>query len=194
MGSILTLFHTGFSEIRTPDLTVGRKNADFGQGFYLSDNEEYSRRWARTRRGMETYLNRYALDTAGLLVKRFSRGEKWFDYIFANRMGKADALAGYDVIVGPIANDTLYDTWGVLTSVLIVRETAITLLYVGPAYEQTVIKTEKAAAALRFTEAIVLPPEEIAAYRETVRREEAAFQEAFARKITSLPEFAEEGE
>lgn len=192
MENRLALFHTGFSEIRTPDLTVGRKNADFGQGFYLSDNEEFSRRWARTRRGMETYLNRYELDPTGLLIKRFSRDGAWFDYIFANRMGKADALAGYDVIVGPIANDTLYDTWGVLTSGLIGRETAIELLSVGPAYEQTVIKTEKAAAALRFTEAVVLPPEEIAAYRETVRQEEADFQEAFARQIAVMQDLKEE--
>lgn len=194
MESVLTLFHTGFLEIRAPDLTVGRKNADFGQGFYLSDNEAFSRRWARARRGENTYLNRYELDLTELLVKRFSRDEAWFDYIFANRMGKADTLAGYDVIIGPIANDTLYDTWGVLTSGLIDRETAIAVLSVGPAYAQTVLKTEKAAAALRFTEAIILPPEEIAAYRETVRQEEAAFQEAFARKIGALPDLKEEKE
>lgn len=103
----MTLFHTGFSEIRTPDLTIGRSNADFGQGFYLSDDEQFSRRWARTRRGTETYLNRYELDTTGLLIKRLSRDETWFDYIFSNRAGKADAFSAYDVIVGPIANDTL---------------------------------------------------------------------------------------
>ncbi len=193
MGRFLTLFHTGFSEIRTPDLTVGRKNADFGQGFYLSDDEEFSRRWARTRRGMETYLNRYELDTTGLLIKRFSRNEAWFDYIFSNRMGKEDALSAFDVLIGPIANDTLYDTWGVLTSGLIDRETALAVLSVGPAYEQIVLKTEKAAAALRFMGAAVLPPEEIAAYRETVRREETAFQEAFSRKIGALPDLKEEG-
>ncbi|MBQ7688648.1 MAG: DUF3990 domain-containing protein [Clostridia bacterium] len=191
MGRFLTLFHTGFSEIRTPDLTVGRQNADFGQGFYLSDDEEFSRRWARTRRGMETYLNRYELDTTGLLIKRFSRNEAWFDYIFSNRMGKEDALSACDVIIGPIANDTLYDTWGVLTSGLIDRKTAIALLSVGPAYAQTVLKTEKAAAALRYTGAQILPPEEIEAYREIVRREEAVFQETFARIITALPELTE---
>ena len=32
----MKLYHTGYQEIRIPDLTVGRKNADFGQGFYLT--------------------------------------------------------------------------------------------------------------------------------------------------------------
>ena len=188
MGSVLTLFHTGFSEVRAPDLTVGRRNADFGQGFYLSDDEAFSRRWARARRGEKTYLNRYELDPSGLLIRRFERDEAWFEYIISNRAGRADLYPEYDVIVGPIANDTLYDTWGILTSGLIDSATALSVLSVVQAYEQTVIKTKKAATALRFTGAVILTPEEIAAYRETVRREEAAFQESFADRVASLRE------
>ena len=41
---------------------------------------------------------------------------EWFDYIFSNSNGKKDYLSEYDVIIGPIANDTLYDTLGILTS------------------------------------------------------------------------------
>ena len=32
----MKLFHTSAAEIREPDLHAGRKNADFGPGFYLS--------------------------------------------------------------------------------------------------------------------------------------------------------------
>ena len=42
--SILRLFHTGFQVIQKPDINMGRANADFGQGFYLSNDEEFSRR------------------------------------------------------------------------------------------------------------------------------------------------------
>ena len=41
------LYHTGFQEIREPDLTIGRKNADFGQGFYLTSDKDFSERWAK---------------------------------------------------------------------------------------------------------------------------------------------------
>ena len=35
----MRLYHTGAVEIREPDILRGRKNADFGQGFYLSVGE-----------------------------------------------------------------------------------------------------------------------------------------------------------
>ena len=37
---MIQLFHTGYQIITSPDITIGRRNADFGQGFYLSDNVE----------------------------------------------------------------------------------------------------------------------------------------------------------
>ena len=108
--STISLFHTGFAVIPTPDIHYGRQNADFGQGFYLSGQEEFSRRWAQERRGQTTYLNRYELECDGLNIKRFNKDAEWFNYIYDNRTLKPDALKEYDVIVGPIANDTIYDT------------------------------------------------------------------------------------
>ncbi len=185
MGGIL-LFHTGLDRIPAPDIYHGRKNADFAQGFYLSDSEEFSKRWARQRKGCSTWLNRYELDTDGLDVKTFSRDEEWFGYIYSNRSGQQDKLAGYDVIIGPIANDTIYDTWGVTTSGFLKRGQALQLLLIGPQYMQTVIKTEKAAAALRFISADILDSAVISRYRETVREEEKAFQELFGEKLAEL--------
>lgn len=179
----MILYHTGFSEIRMPDVHYGRINADFGQGFYLSDDAEFSRRWARERKGETTYLNTYELATEGLKIKRFSKGIEWFHYIFDNRAGRKDALAEYDVIIGPIANDTIYDTWGLLTSGLIDAETALKVLMIGPGYEQIVVKSKKAASQLRFISSTVLTHEEIAQYRDTVRSEETAFQEAFGKIV-----------
>lgn len=178
--SEVKLFHTGIQVIDKPDITVGRKNADFGQGFYLSDNEEFSRRWARERKGHTTYLNTYCLQTDGLKVKRLVRDEEWFRYIRANRLNRPDIFADYDLIIGPIANDTIYDTWGIITSGLLEENQALRLLMTGPVYEQTVIKTEKAVSALRFTGAVEMSSEEIAIYRETVKKEESEYQKAIA--------------
>ena len=187
----LQLYHTGFQIIETPDLTRGRKNADFGQGFYLSQDKEFSRRWARTRKGQTTYLNAYELETEGLSIRRFSRDADWFSYLYANRAGQADALPEFDLIVGPIANDTIYDTWGIITSGLLDRDKALSLLMLGPVYLQTVVKTQKAALSLRFLGAEALSQAEIAAWRETVRQEEQDFQAQFLELLASFPEFAE---
>lgn len=181
--SILHLFHTGFQVIEKPDITIGRRNADFGRGFYLSENEEFSRRWARERKGLTTYLNTYKLDPAGLNIKQLTGDEEWFGYICANRANKPDAFADYDVVIGPIANDTIYDTWGIITSGLLKEDQALRLLMTGPVYEQTAIKTEKAVSLLQFTGAVKVSREEIAFYRETVRKEEQQFQDALVKLL-----------
>ena len=189
--AVLRLFHTGYQIIEKPDIRIGRKNADFGQGFYLSDNEEFSRRWARERKGLPTYLNIYELETEGLRIRRFARDTEWFEYIYSNRANQPDALTDFDVITGPIANDTIYDTWGVITSGFLKKEQALRLLTIGPLYEQTVIKTEKAASLLKFISAVQMSSEEIAAYRETVRQEEALFQEQFAMLLDRITDQAD---
>ena len=66
----MIVYHMGFSEIRSPDLRHGRANADFGQGFYLSDDADFSMRWARERKGETAVLNVYRLDLDGLAVRR----------------------------------------------------------------------------------------------------------------------------
>lgn len=185
---MIELYHTGYQIIGKPDIKAGRKNADFGQGFYLSDNKEFCKRWARERKGLTTYLNRYELDTDGLSVKYLTRSAEWFAYIYENRAGGADLLAEYDVIAGPVANDTLYDTWGIITSGMIAKDDALRLLMLGGAYEQYVIKTEKAAGALRFVSAESIPHEKIAAYRETVRQEEERFQQEFVEALSKITE------
>ena len=182
----MRVYHTGFDIISSPDIRRGRANADFGQGFYLSDSEEFSRRWARERRGMTTYLNSYELDLAGLKVKYLPRGDEWFRYIFNNRRSAPDALSEYDVIVGAVAPDTIYDTWGILTSGLIDDKTALSALMLGCEYTQVVIKTEKAAAALAFLGASELKSEDIAVWRSAVREEEREYQSALSGLLESV--------
>ena len=184
--AIITLYHVGFQEIRQPDIHIGRSTADFGQGVYLSPDEAFSRRWARTRKGEDTWLNVYSLLTDDLAVKTLERDEAWFDYIFHNRAGYRDSLAAYDVITGPIANDILYDTWGITTSGLLKPAEALHILSAGPEYTQTVLKTEKAASHLHFMTAYILPEKEISSYREAVRQEEETYQNQISEYIQGI--------
>ncbi|MBO6140521.1 MAG: DUF3990 domain-containing protein [Ruminococcus sp.] len=182
----LTLYHVGFYKLPHPDIHFGRKNADFGQGFYLSPDEQFVKRWARSQRGFDTYINKYELDTTGLVIKRLERNEEWFDCIFSNRNFKPDGLSQFDVITGPVANDTLYDTFGIITSGRLEGSVALALLKLGNEYIQTVIKTQKAADKLRFISARIMSDEEIASYHNTAADEEQEYQELFARELERL--------
>lgn len=143
----LKLYHTSSIELKNPDVNYGRRNADLGGGFYLSDNPEFSEKWASDRKPI---VNEYTLDLTGLTVKRFSPDTEWFDYISKNRAGYSDAFVDTDVIIGPIANDTLYDTYGIITSGLVSSEDSLKLLSVGKSYIQFNVKTEKAASHLKW--------------------------------------------
>ncbi len=174
------LYHTGYSVIKEPDIHYGRKNADFGQGFYLTADAAFAERWARERRGEEIFINTYELESEGLSVREFAREEEWFNYIFRNRGGREDLLGGYDVISGPVANDTIFDTFGIITSGFLSAQESLQLLLVGPEYRQTVIKTEKAAANLRWISARRLEKEEKQRAAALLKAEEEEYQKEFA--------------
>ena len=169
----MILYHTSDREIRHPDIHRGRKNADFGWGFYLTPDLEFTRRWA----GQNAVVSTYELDESGLSIHRFARSAEWFDYIFHNRRLK-DSLAA-DVIIGPIANDTIFDTLGIITSGFLKPEEALKLLLIGPDYTQVAVKTEKAAAGLKW-----ISSERIErADAQALKAEQDADLEAFAQEM-----------
>ena len=185
-ANILKLYHTSSLELITPDVNYGRKNADFGGGFYLSDNPEFAEKWANDRKAL---INEYSLDLTGLNIKRFSLDKEWFNYISRNRFGGRDEFCNTDVIIGPIANDTLYDTYGIITSGLIKSEDSLKLLSVGKRYTQINVKTQKAASQLKWEGCRRLTPEEIQASASAVRAEESEFREAFWKTLVTLENF-----
>ncbi len=140
----MRLYHTGSAVIPEPDVRRGRRNADFGQGFYLTPDEAFARRWATPG----AVINEYELDESGLLIHRFQRDEAWFDYIFHNRRA-TDGLAA-DVVIGPIANDTIFETFGIISSGFLKPADAMKLLMIGPEFTQIAIKTEKAVRQLHW--------------------------------------------
>jgi hypothetical protein len=176
----MKVYHAGYVEIQVPDIHRGRINADFGQGFYVSDNYEFVGRWVREKKGADIIINSYELDETGLAVKSFERDRDWFRYVFSNRRSMPDEFSDFDVITGPIANDTIYNTMGIMTSGYLSDEEALKLLCVGPLYRQIVIKTQKAADNLKFLSSERLPAETVARNKEMVVAEEEAYMQEFA--------------
>ena len=172
----MILYHTSDRQIQKPDIHHGRKNADFGWGFYLTPDREFTCRWAKEN----AVVNEYALDEAGLLIHRFSRDTDWFQYIFRNRRLQ-DGISA-DVIIGPIANDTIFDTLGIISSGFLKPEDAMKLLMIGPEYTQVAIKTEKAVAQLRW-----IRSEKIERLDgEKLKAEQDAYEEQLSRELAQI--------
>ncbi|MBR5637984.1 MAG: DUF3990 domain-containing protein [Pseudobutyrivibrio sp.] len=181
----MLLYHAGFDVIKEPDIYYGRKNADFGQGFYTTPDKEFAYRWAKENSGKQTIVNHYELDMDGLLVKEFYRCEEWFEYIYANRHREPDEMEA-DVIVGPIANDIIYDTLGITTSGYLDKNESMQLLMIGPEYVQVVIKTEKANSKLKWLSSDELSRAQLAEYQKIMMKENEEFQELFAKKLEEM--------
>lgn len=108
----MILYHGSNIVIGQIDLTKSKPNKDFGQGFYLSDNESQALEMAEFKAmqlGGNPIVSRFEFDNtitsdSSLKVLRFEEySEEWADFVLKNRDGVATEK--YDIVYGPIAND-----------------------------------------------------------------------------------------
>ncbi len=137
---------------------------------------DFAIRWARP----DAIVNEYELDPDGLAIHRFSRDEEWFRYIFRNRRA-VDGLQA-DIVIGPIANDTIFETLGVISSGFLKPEDAMKLLLIGPEYTQVAIKTDRAAGRLRWLRSDRIPTLDA----ESRRAEQARYDALFADTLRKI--------
>ena len=111
----MKLYHGSNILIDKIDLSKSKPNKDFGRGFYLSDNEEQALEMAKFKTltlGGVPLISIFEFDeniitNNTLKVKVFQNySEEWADFVFANREG-LDNVEEYDIVYGPIANDTV---------------------------------------------------------------------------------------
>ena len=133
------LYHASPSPIPDPNPFHGRKNADMGQAFYLSSDESFARIWAK----QGWHINVYEWDEEGLAIQTLEQDEDWFKTIFENRNYAKDPYSHFDAIIAPIANDTIFDLVGLLTSGFVPNDTCLKVLRQGPKFTQICPKKRK---------------------------------------------------
>lgn len=110
----MILYHGSFLEIKKPDLKYSRQNVDFGRGFYTTPIYDQAIKWCGKfkRRGKNGIISRYAFDENAynqLKVLSFnSYSEEWLDFILTCRRGMD--TSDYDIVIGGVANDQVFNT------------------------------------------------------------------------------------
>lgn len=101
------LYHGSMKVVSEPEIRITKFNKDFYFGFYCTILKEQAERWA-TRFGNDGYISIYEYtENPGLKVLRFKEmTEDWLDFIAACRLGKPHM---YDIVEGPMANDTIFN-------------------------------------------------------------------------------------
>ena len=111
---MMILYHGSYTAIQTPNIIHSRSRLDFGAGFYLTNIYEQAKKWAvRFRyRKCPCIVNVFELDYESVkknyLFKTFESYDKeWLHFIICNREGQT--VDDYDVIVGGVANDKVFN-------------------------------------------------------------------------------------
>lgn len=151
------VFHGGTEIVSAPEIRVTRRNCDFGPGFYATHSREQAARWTERQRKIrmqrEAVVNKYditGLWESGIKAKIFEAPtEEWLDSVVSCRKGM-DVFAGFDVVLGPVADDTVYETIRLFEAGVFTRDETIRRLKVEKLFNQIVFKTETALGFCRF--------------------------------------------
>lgn len=168
---MITLYHGSQVSVPQPKAKVGRKNLDFGPGFYLTKIRKQAEDWAvvmagRKGRNAEAILNIFQFDIVQALaddirIKSFPTYDlEWLDYVVACRRGK-DYSDEYDIVEGGVANDNVIDTVEDYEKGIITAEQALgQLRYKKVNHQLCILNQAVIDKYLTFTESIVLDAEE----------------------------------
>lgn len=150
----MIVWHGGAVVVAQPDLAHSRKAVDFGVGFYVTPIREQAERWCekRKRRSGRAFLSRYEYDetaAAALKVLRFdSYSESWLDFIVSCR-AESDST-DWDVVVGGVANDRVFDTLEAFFDGFATKAQTIERLKLQSPNLQICLRTPAALSVLKF--------------------------------------------
>lgn len=144
----MILYHGSNVKVSTPKILTNGYYKDFGYGFYCTNIEKQAIRWALVKRKRHVVNIYHYEETAALKICRFPEmSEEWLDFITSCRSGLEHA---YDIVEGPMADDTIWDYIEDYVRGLISREAFWTLVKFKYPTHQIVFCTEKSLKSLQF--------------------------------------------
>ncbi len=156
------LYHGSTEIIKNPKILEKQRLLDFGKGFYVTTAKEQAERWAAIKKKRasgkaKAIVNLYQvaddrINGSGLKIKIFKEAdEEWLNFILLNRSN--DTPHGCDIVVGPVANDTLYQTLTLFETGILTKQETIIRLKGHRLFDQYSFNTSEALACLNFIEA-----------------------------------------
>lgn len=150
MGERQILFHGSYEKIEIPEIRITKYNKDFYFGFYCTVYEKQAKRWATRFTGKGVISKFEFIPDETLNIKNFhTMTEEWLDFIVACRSGKEHC---YDVVEGPMADDTVFNYVQNFIDGKISRESFWKLVEFKYPTHQISFHTERALSCLKFIE------------------------------------------
>ena len=170
MDKLITLYHGSEKIVEQPIFGEGKRNNDFGIGFYCTENEELAKEWAVSS-VHDGFSNRYMLDTEYLNVLNLNSPEytilNWIAVLVEHRLFSIKTpiarkakqylidhfsinVNAYDLIIGYRADDSYFDYAESFLNNGISVEQLAQAMQLGKLGEQIVIKSKYAFSKLNY--------------------------------------------
>ncbi len=170
MDKLITIYHGSERIVETPTFGEGKKNNDFGLGFYCTESDDLAKEWAVSslRNG---FSNKYTLDTEFMNILNLNSPDytilNWIAVLVEHRLftiktpvarrAKAYLIENfgvnvnaYDLITGYRADDSYFDYAESFLNNGISVEQLARAMRLGKLGEQIVIKSKFAFSRLKF--------------------------------------------
>lgn len=155
----MIVYHGSNMIVERPRLIHQNRTLDFGYGFYTTINQNQAVNFAgkvtdRRESGFPC-VSMYEVPELEELRSKYkvlnfpAPDEDWLDFVIANRNGSYKG-EHYDIVFGPVANDTIYRTFIAYEEGILTKEETIARLKVKKLYDQMTFTTEAALKELKY--------------------------------------------
>lgn len=153
----MEVYHGSYCVVNKPSVLFSRDALDFGKGFYVTSIMEQAENWCKRFKIKfnKAYINKYVFNIEEVKVnykiKEFKYYDnEWIDFILECRNG-SDIFNQYDVIIGGIADDKVYNTIELFQDKLIDKKEALKRLkYYKPNNQICIINQRVVEKYLEF--------------------------------------------
>ena len=153
------VYHRSVEEVRNPEIRHSNRSLDYGSGFYTTTSYEQAKKWVERRmkdKGESIgYVNVYELDDEVMEDMKslfFEKPtEEWVNFVMKNRTER-DFTHDYDVVYGPVADDSVYTQFALYEAGIISMPTLIQELKTYKLVDQYLFHTEKSLQTIKFVE------------------------------------------
>ena len=170
MDKLITIYHGSKQVVEDPTFGLGRKNNDFGLGFYCTESNALAKEWAVSSL-RDGFSNRYTLETEYLNILNLNSPDytilNWIAVLVEHRLFSIRTpiarrakqyltehfginVNAFDLIVGYRADDSYFDFAEAFLSNTITVEQLSRAMRLGKLGEQIVLKSQFAFSKIRF--------------------------------------------
>lgn len=205
----VTIFHGSDHIIEKPDITLGKRNNDYGQGFYCTKEKSMAKEWA-CKNNVDGFVNTYSLNLDSLKVLNLLDGEyhilHWMALLLKNRTFRLSSeiamdakayilnhflmdVSSYDIVIGYRADDSYFSFAEAFIQNGLPLRTLNKALRLGKLGEQIVLVSKKAFDQLQFENAEIVDKTQY--YPKFIHRDVNA-REQYKNEIRKSPSYKDD--